>query len=113
LHLVFDSKPLIVTGPSLYVASTPANHRGVFMRNAKRSISIGAVGAVAALSFAGLLYFAVSCGGAPKLDSGVAKAAESPDASPTGRSDRRPIFGVDRSSSPASSRSDPVMANVP
>jgi hypothetical protein len=84
-HLSQRDKP-----SSLCVASTPANDRGVFMRNARRSISIGAVVAVAALSFAGGLYFAVTYGAAPKLEGGVAKAAESPDSSPTGRSDGSP-----------------------
>jgi cobalt-zinc-cadmium efflux system membrane fusion protein len=60
------------------------------MRNARRSISIGAVVPVAALSFAGGLYFAVTYGGAPKLEGGVAKATESPDSSATGRSDSSP-----------------------
>jgi hypothetical protein len=68
-----------------------ANDRGVFvMRNARRSISIGAAVAAAAFSFAGGLYFAATYGGAPKLQGGVAKAAESPDSSPIGRSYNSP-----------------------
>ena len=68
-----------------------ANDRGALvMKKVRHSITIRAAVAVAALSFAGSLYFAVTYGGAPKLEGGVAKAAESPDSSPTGRSDGSP-----------------------
>jgi hypothetical protein len=36
---------------------------------------MGAAVAVAPFSFAGGLYFAVTCGGVPKLEGGVAEAA--------------------------------------
>jgi cobalt-zinc-cadmium efflux system membrane fusion protein len=60
------------------------------MRNTRRTITIGAAAVVAVLSFAGGVYFAANYGGAPKLASGVAKAAEPPDAPTTGRSDTPP-----------------------
>jgi membrane fusion protein, heavy metal efflux system len=60
------------------------------MRNARRTITIGAAAAVAVLSFAGGIYFAANYGSAPKLAGGVAKAAEPPDAPTSGRSDRPP-----------------------
>jgi cobalt-zinc-cadmium efflux system membrane fusion protein len=60
------------------------------MRNTRRTITIGAAAVVAVLSFAGGVYFAANYGGAPKLASGVAEAAEPPDAPTTGRSDTPP-----------------------
>ena len=47
------------------------------MKNTKRTI--GAVAGVAALSFAAGVYFAVYYGNAPKLEGGIARAAEPPD----------------------------------
>jgi cobalt-zinc-cadmium efflux system membrane fusion protein len=58
------------------------------MKNTKRTI--GAVAGVAALSFAAGVYFAVYNGNAPKLEGGVAKAAEPPDAPTGGRDDKSP-----------------------
>jgi hypothetical protein len=45
------------------------------MRNARRTITIGAAATVAVLSFAGGIYFAANYGSAPKLAGGIAKAA--------------------------------------
>jgi membrane fusion protein, heavy metal efflux system len=58
------------------------------MKNTKRTI--GAVAGVAALSFAAGVYFAVYYGNAPKLEGGIAKAAEPPDAPTGGRDDKSP-----------------------
>jgi membrane fusion protein, heavy metal efflux system len=58
------------------------------MRNARRTITIGAAAAVAVLSFAGGIYFAANYGNAPKLAGGIAKAAEPPDDPTAGRSDK-------------------------
>jgi cobalt-zinc-cadmium efflux system membrane fusion protein len=58
------------------------------MKSTKRTI--GAVAGVAALSFAAGVYFAVYYGNAPKLEGGIAKAAEPPDAPTGGRDDKSP-----------------------
>jgi cobalt-zinc-cadmium efflux system membrane fusion protein len=58
------------------------------MKSTKRTI--GAVAGVAALSFAAGVYFAVYYGNAPKLEGGIARAAEPPDAPTAGRSDKSP-----------------------
>jgi cobalt-zinc-cadmium efflux system membrane fusion protein len=60
------------------------------MRNARRTITIGAAAGVAALSFAAGVYFAVYYGNAPKLEGGIARAAEPPDAPTGGRDDKSP-----------------------
>jgi membrane fusion protein, heavy metal efflux system len=60
------------------------------MRNARRTITIGAAAAVAVLSFGAGVYFAVYYGNAPKLEGGIAKAAEPPDAPTAGRAERPP-----------------------
>jgi cobalt-zinc-cadmium efflux system membrane fusion protein len=67
------------------------------MRNTRRTITIGAAAAVAVLSFAGGVYFAVNYGGAPKLEGGIAKAAEPPDAPTAGRSAKAPDDSVELS----------------
>ena len=59
------------------------------MKIVRRSITIGAATALAVLSFAAGVYFAVNYGSAPKLESGLAKAAEPPDAPTAGRSDNK------------------------
>jgi cobalt-zinc-cadmium efflux system membrane fusion protein len=58
------------------------------MKSTKRTI--GAVAGVAALSFAAGVYFAVYYGNAPKLEGGIARAAEPPDAPTGGRDDKSP-----------------------
>src|SRR3984957_6559321 len=60
------------------------------MRIARRSITTGAAAAVAVLSFAAGVYFAVNSGSAPKLEGGVANAVETADAPAKGRSDTAP-----------------------
>ncbi len=60
------------------------------MRNARRTITLGAAAAVAVLSFGAGVYFAVNYGSAPKLESGVAKAVESTDSPAKGRADNPP-----------------------
>jgi cobalt-zinc-cadmium efflux system membrane fusion protein len=49
------------------------------MSTGKRTVTLGAAAAVAVLSFAAGVYFAVYSGGAPKLEGGVAKAVETTD----------------------------------
>jgi membrane fusion protein, heavy metal efflux system len=61
------------------------------MKIRRRTITLGAAAAVAALSFAAGVYFAVNYGSAPKLESGVANAVESPDSSTKGRPDKPPV----------------------
>ncbi len=51
---------------------------------------MGAAAAVAVLSFAAGVYFAVNSGSAPKLEGGVANAVETADAPAKGRSDTAP-----------------------
>ena len=60
------------------------------MRNARRTITLGAAAAVAVLSFGAGVYFAVTYGSAPKLESGVAKAVESTDSPAKGRASNPP-----------------------
>jgi membrane fusion protein, heavy metal efflux system len=60
------------------------------MRIARRTITIGAAAAVAVLSFAAGVYFAVNYGSAPKLEGGVANAVETADAPAKGRADSTP-----------------------
>ena len=60
------------------------------MRNARRTITLGAAAAVAVLSFGAGVYFAVTYGSAPKLESGVAKAVESADSPAKGRANNPP-----------------------
>jgi membrane fusion protein, heavy metal efflux system len=60
------------------------------MKNTKRTIRKGAIAGVAALSFAAGVYFAVYYGNAPKLEGGIARAAEPPDAPTGGRDDKSP-----------------------
>jgi cobalt-zinc-cadmium efflux system membrane fusion protein len=60
------------------------------MKIGRRSIMRGAATSLAALSFVAGVYFAVSYGGAPQLEGGLAKAAEPPDAPTAGRSDKSP-----------------------
>jgi cobalt-zinc-cadmium efflux system membrane fusion protein len=60
------------------------------MKNTKRTVRMGAVAGIAALSFASGVYFAVYYGNAPKLEGGIARAAEPPDAPTGGRDDKSP-----------------------
>jgi len=60
------------------------------MKIGKLSITRGAATSLAVLSFVAGVYFAVNYGGAPKLEGGLANAAEPPDAPIAGRSDRSP-----------------------
>jgi cobalt-zinc-cadmium efflux system membrane fusion protein len=60
------------------------------MKIGRRSITRGAATSLAALSFVAGVYFAVNYGGAPRLEGGLAKAAEPPDAPTAGRSDKSP-----------------------
>jgi membrane fusion protein, heavy metal efflux system len=60
------------------------------MTNARRTITIGAAAAVAVLSFAAGVYLAANFDSASKLQGGIAKAAEPPDAPTAGRAERPP-----------------------
>jgi cobalt-zinc-cadmium efflux system membrane fusion protein len=60
------------------------------MKIGRRSITRGAATSLAALSFVAGVYFAANYGGAPRLEGGLAKAAEPPDAPTAGRSDKSP-----------------------
>ena len=58
------------------------------MKIGKLFITRGAATSLAVLSFVAGVCFAVNYGGAPKLEGGLANAAEPPDAPIAGRSDR-------------------------
>jgi cobalt-zinc-cadmium efflux system membrane fusion protein len=60
------------------------------MINTRRIIRIGAVAGVAALSLAAGKHFATNLDSAYKLQGGIARAAEPPDAPTSGRAERQP-----------------------
>jgi membrane fusion protein, heavy metal efflux system len=60
------------------------------MKIGRRSITRGAATSLAVVSFVAGVYFAVNYGGAPKLEGGLAIAAEPPDAPTAGGSDNSP-----------------------
>jgi membrane fusion protein, heavy metal efflux system len=69
------------------------------MRNSRRTITIGAVVGIAALSFVAGVYLAVRYGSAPRLEGGIANAVESTESPTKARADNVPPDSIELSES--------------